>query len=344
MSVRNDLPRPFFIACIAALGMALIPQAAQAGDAPYHVAARQFLEGPVRWDYLSVDSARHRLFLTRGDHVDVFDTQGKTVIGVIPDTGGVHGVAVGTGVERGYTSNGASDSVTVFDLATLKPITTVAVGAKPDAIVYDPATKRVFVANAKDRSLSVIDAATNTMIKTIALQGTPETAVVNGKGQLFIAIEDRNAITMIDTTAMVVVRSYSIGPACDEPAGLAIDTATDVLFAGCHNAIMAIVDGRTGKILATPTIGKGNDATAYDAGLKRAFASNGEGTLSVVDGQAPYSVLQSVQTMPRARTMTLDPVTHQIYLAAAEAAPGTPPPGTRPALTPGSFTLLTVSP
>jgi YVTN family beta-propeller protein len=320
---------------------AAAPLHVHAADAAYHVTARQVLEGPVRWDYLSVNSARHQVFLTRGDHVDVFDAQSKAVVGSIAHTQGVHGVAAAADLDRGYTSNGGSDSVTVFELSSLKPIATVGVGGKPDAIVYDAASKRVFVANAKDQSLSVIDAVTNRMIKSITLQGKPETAVVNGKGQLFVAIEDKNAIAVIDTAAMAVVRQYDIAAECDEPAGLAIDATNDRLFAGCHNAKMAVVDGRTGKVLAAPAIGKGNDATAYDPVLKKAFASNGDGTMTVVEGSAPYAVLQTVQTMPRARTMALDPVSHQIYLASAETEAAAS--GARPALKPGTFTLLTVA-
>lgn len=344
MSLRRDRLNPLRAACLAMSVVAAAPLYVHAADAAYHVTARQVIEGPVRWDYLSVNSARHQVFLTRGDHVDVFDAQSKAVVGTIAHTEGVHGVAVAADLDRGYTSNGFTNSVTVFELSSLKPVATVSVGGKPDSIVYDPASKRVFVANAKDKSLSVIDAATNRMIKTISLHGTPETAVVNGKGQLFVAIEDKNAIAVVDTGAMAVLHQYDIASDCDEPAGLAIDAASDRLFAGCHNAKMAVVDGRTGKVLAAPAIGKGNDATAYDPVLKRAFASNGEGTMTVVDGIAPYAVLQTVQTMQRARTMTLDPESHQIYLAAAEAEPGAVAAGARPTLKPGTFTLLTVAP
>jgi YVTN family beta-propeller protein len=344
MYLRTSLSTQVFAACVAIAAAATAPQQVQAADAGYRVAARQVLEGPVRWDYLAVDSARHRVFLTRGDHVDVFDAQTRAVVGTIADTAGVHGVALAADLDRGYTSNGGTDSVTVFELASLRPVATVGVGGKPDSIVYDPASKRVFVANGRDKTLSVIDAVSNRMIKTIGLHGSPETAVVNGKGELFVAIEDKNAVAVIDTAAMTVLRQIDIAASCDEPAGLAIDAATDRLFVGCHNAKMAIVDGRTGKVLAAPAIGKGNDATAYDPMLKRALASNGEGTMTVIDGTAPYAVLQTVPTMQRARTMALDPVSHQVFLVAAEAAAGTPPPGTRPALKPGTFTLLTVTP
>ncbi|MGJ7917314.1 PQQ-binding-like beta-propeller repeat protein [Massilia sp. LXY-6] len=330
-----------FTAMCAGIGLAPTVNAA---DSSYRVVARQVLSGPVRWDYLAVDSAKHHVFLTRGDHVDVFDAATKSIIGTIGNTAGVHGVAIAGELNRGYTSNGAADSVTVFDLTTLMQIATVPVGGKPDSIVYDPASKRVFVANAKDKTLSVIDSVTNRMIKSIALTGTPETAVVNAKGQLFVALEDKNAIAMVDTATMTVVRQYDIRESCEEPAGLAIDAATDHLFAGCHNAKMTVVDGRTGKVLATPGIGKGNDATAYDPVRKRVFASNGEGTLTVIDGAAPFGVLQNLPTMARGRTMALDTVSHQLFIVSAELAPeSTIPAKGRPALKPDTFTLLTVT-
>jgi YVTN family beta-propeller protein len=329
--------------CAAIMVLAAV-SSAYADELAYRVTGRQVLDGPVRWDYLAVNSLKHQVFLTRGDHVDVFDANSKTVAGTISNTAGVHGVAVANELDRGYTSNGGSDAVTVFELSTFRALATVSVGSKPDAIVYDPASKRVFVANGKGNSISVIDAASNRVVGTISLSGTPETAVVNGKGQLFIAVEDKNAIAVIDTAAMQVVRQFDIGAQCDEPAGLAIDLSSDRLFAGCHNGKMAVVDGRSGKILAAPPIGKGNDATAFDPVYKRAFASNGDGTLTVIDGQAPYAVLQTVQTMARARTMALDPASHQLFLVAAEVADGAVAPGGRAQLKPGTFTVLTVSP
>lgn len=328
----------------ACAGVGLAPTAI-AADSAYRVVARQVLSGPVRWDYLAVDSVKHHVFLTRGDHVDVFDVATKAILGTIGSTAGVHGVAVADDLNRGYTSNGATDSVTVFNLTTFAQIATVPVGGKPDSIVYDPASKRVFVANAKDKTLSVIDTGTNQVIKSIALSGTPETVVVNAKGHLFVALEDKNAIAVIETAAMTVLRQYYIGASCDEPAGLAIDAATDHLFAGCHNAKMAVVDGRTGKVLATPAIGKGNDATGYDPERNRVFASNGEGSLTIINGAEPFDVLQTLPTMARGRTMALDTVSHQLFIVSAElAAESSVPAKGRPALKQGTFTLLTLAP
>lgn len=345
--MRSRLYKHFnrMAALVAASGLALCAMPAHAADQGYHLMARQVLDGPVRWDYLAVDSGSHRVFLTRGDHVDVFDAASKSVIGSIPNTAGVHGVAIALDRDRGYTSNGGSDSVTVFVLSSLKEIVTVKVGAKPDSIVYDAKTARVFAANAKDKSLSVIDADSNKLIHTIALPGGPETAVVDGKGRLYIALEDKNAIAVIDTATMKVLHQYDVSAVCDEPAGLAIDPPSARLFAGCHNGKMAIVDGLTGKVLAAPAIGKGNDATAFDAVRKLAFASNGDGTLTIIDGNAPYHVVQTLATMPRARTMALDAASHSVFLVAAEVSAEALSPGqTRPALKPGTFTLLTIAP
>lgn len=332
-----------WLMALCACGACWMP--AQAAEPAYRVTQRQVLDGPVRWDYLAVDSVRHRVFLTRGDHVDVYDAGTKAVVGSIAGTAGVHGVALAADRDRGYTSNGASDSVTVFVLSSLAEVATVKVGAKPDSIVYDPASARVFVANGRDKSISVIDARSNKVIDTIAVAGTPETAVVDGKGRLYVAIEDKNAIAVIDTAAMTVVRQYDVSAVCDEPAGLAIDAASLTLFAGCHNRKMAVVDGRSGKVLAAPAIGQGTDATAFDPERNLAFASNGDGTLTVVAGSAPYQAVQMLATMPRARTMALDPVSHAIFLVSAEPVAEAPPAGKiRPPLKAGTFTLLTVSP
>ncbi len=321
---------------------------AAAAEGEYRLAEKTVLPGAVRWDYLSMDAASHHLYLTRGDHVDVFDTADKRVVSTISNTAGVHGVAIASDQDRGYTSNGGTNSVTVFALSSSAPLATVSVGGKPDSIVYDPKSRRVFVANGADKSLSVIDASTNKVVATVILPGVPETAVVDAKGLLFIAIEDKNAIAVIDTETLRIVRRIDVSSVCDEPAGLAIDMASDRLFAGCHNQKMAIVDGLTGKILAAPAIGRGNDATAYDPERGLAFASNGEGTLTIVDAHAPYAILQTVATMPRARTMALDPRTHAIYLAAAQIddTPAQQVQGQQPRakLKLDTFTVLTVSP
>jgi len=311
----------------------------------YQVVDKQVLEGPVRWDYLSMDAARHHLFLTRGDHVDVFDVVEKRVTGTIAATAGVHGVAVASDLGHGYTSNGASNNVTVFDLESFKPLATIAVGAKPDALVYDTATHRVFVANGKSNSLSVIDAQTNKVEAEIALGGGPETAVVDGAGKLFVALEDKNEVLEVDTRALKVSRRFSVAPVCDEPAGLAINVQAKLLYAGCHNQKLAMLDAQSGKVVGSAAIGHGNDAVVFDPERGLVFASNGDGSLTVVSGAAPFAVQASVPTMPRARTVTIDPATHKLYLVSAEVDPAAhAAAGRQPPLKAGTFTLLTVEP
>jgi YVTN family beta-propeller protein len=329
---------------------AATPSALAAGPA-YHVTDKLHLDGDVRWDYLSFDSAHKRLFITRGDHVDVFDTVAKKVIGTIPDTHGVHGVALAPDLDRGYTSNGQDNTITVFELSTLKVLATVRTGERPDAIIYDAYTRRVFTANAKGQSLTAIDAINYLEMGTVALIGKPEFTVVDGKGLLFANIEDKNLVVAVNTRKLMVTRSYDVSGACFEPAGLAIDGATDRLFVSCHNTTMTVVDAYFGgRILSGLPIGRGTDAAVYDNGAKLAFSSNGDGTLTVIglDSAGNYAVQQTVATMPGARTMALDPVSHILYLVSAEFEPAAAETGQqaagRPRFKPGTFTLLVIAP
>ena len=320
-----------------------------AADFNYRVVATQRLNGDVKWDYLTFDGERQRLFLTRGDHVDVYDLATKSVVASIPNTNGVHGVALATKLDRGFTSNGKDNSVTVFELSSLKIVGTVASDKKPDAIIYDQFSGQVFVANGEARNLTVFDAKTLQIISTIDVGGKPEFMTVDNKGKLFVNIEDTNQMIAIDTKLNKIKQKIELGDVCEEPTGIDIDRATDTIFAGCHNQKMAIVNAKTGKIIASPTIGKGSDATVYDAVRKLAFSSNGDGTLTVIgkDKQNTYEPKQIVKTMVSARTMVLDPVTHNIYLVAAELE--TPDPtkdkatNQRPKFKQGTFTLMTVS-
>ncbi|WP_394781122.1 YncE family protein [Undibacterium sp.] len=344
----NKLSR-FIFKPLALAASVLFCSASMAAGLNYHVADTQILEGDVKWDYLTFDAGQKRLFITRGDHVDVFDIAAKKVTATIAGTNGVHGVALAPEIDRGFTSNGKDNSVTIFELSTLKVLATVAVDKKPDAIIYDAASKRVFSANGDSLNLTAIDPIKQEKIGTIELGGKPEFTVVDGKGKLFVNLEDKNQLVAVDTIKMAVLKKYDLSAVCDEPAGLSIDLSTQSLFAGCHNEKMAVVNGNTGKVLATPAIGKGSDATAYDAARKLAFSSNGDGTLTII-GKAKkgaYAVRQTVKTMPTARTMALDPSTHTIYLVAAqtEAADSSDKSANqRPKLKPGTFTLITVAP
>ena len=319
----------------------------------YTLVNTQHFPGPTRWDYLTFDPIGHRLFVTRGDHVDVLDVATGTLVGSISDTKGVHGVALAPDLGKGFISDGAANTVTVFDLATLKTITTVPTGTKPDAIAYDAASRRVFTANGGSDDLTAIDAETATVAGTIALGGKPEFAVVDGKGRLYVNLEDRSQLAVVDTGTLTLVARHDLGPGCKAPTGLAIDTVRGRLFATCRNAVMVVIDAATGAIGDTLPIGASSDAAVFDPGTQLAFSSNGDGTLTVVDASPPdhrCTVAETVPTVPTARTMALDPTTHRIYLAAAETdgvdtgvGPSSPErPHPHPPLKPGTFMILTV--
>src|ERR1035437_1978787 len=314
---------------------------ANAAEPAYQVTGKQVLSGDVKWDYLNFDAGSKRLFITRGDHVDVYDTAIDRVVATIADTQGVHGVALAPDLNRGYTSNGLSKTVTIFELSSLKVLGTLPTEKKPDAIVYDAFTQRVFVANGDSGSLTVIDAKEAKVIATVVVGGKLEFEAVDGKGRLYVNVEDRSSLAVIDTSKLSVIATHDLSSACKEPTGLSIDPATERLFVGCRNQKMAVVSGLSGQILASVTVGKGCDATAYDGGLKFAFASSGDGTLTVMSTDG-YAVIQTLPTQPTARTMALDDTSHRIYTVAAESdAQGSP--GARPKLKPGTFKLITVS-
>lgn len=303
--------------------------------------SKHILPGDVRWDYLTYDVGSKRLFITRGDHVDVYDTTLGRVVASIAGTQGVHGVALAPELNKGFTSNGSNNTVTVFELSSLKVLGTLPTGKKPDAIVYDPFTGRVFAANGESGTLSVIDAARSAVLATVAVGGKLEFVAVDGKGRLYMNVENKNTLVVVDTVKLIVVASYDLSASCEGPAGLAIDPATERLFVGCRNQQMAVVSGNTGEILATIPIGKGCDATAYDKELKLAFSSNGEGTITIISTDT-YTVRQTLATQATARTMALDGISHRIYTVAANREASTTA-GVRPRLTPGTFTVLTIS-
>jgi YVTN family beta-propeller protein len=337
------------IAAAAAYGLCN-PISSVAEDAGYHVIDKQHLDGGVKWDYLIVDAEHRHLFITHGDRVDVFDVDKKQMVGTIPNTQGVHGVALAADFDRGFTSNGKDNSITIFALSTLKVIGHAPTEKKPDGIVYDPASKRVFAANGESESLTPVDAATGKALAAIPLGGKPEFVAVDGKGRLFVNVEDKNQLVVVDTRKLAVTHRYDLSASCNEPAGLSIDPTAQRLFVGCHNQKMAIVDADSGKILDAPVIGLGSDATAYDATAKLAFSSNSDGTLNVIGAQdaTHYRLKQTVATMPSARTMAIDPVSHNVYLVAAEIEPAEASaqhmPAPRARLKPDTFTLITVSP
>lgn len=318
------------------------------GPSGYHVTKRTVLGGDGGWDYLTVDSKARRVYISHATHVVVVDADTNAVIGDIPNTNGVHGIAIVPEVDKGFTSNGRDNAVTVFDLKTLKPIANVPVGRNPDAIIYDPFSKRVFAFNGASHDATAIDAKTNFVVGTIALGGKPEFAVSDEQGNLYVNIEDKNEIVRFDPIKLTVENRWSIAPG-EEPSGLAIDRKHHRLFSVCGNKLMAIVNADNGKLITTLPIGDGTDAAAFDPETGFAFSSNGEGTLTVVHEDSPdkFTVVENVPTQVRARTMALDAKTHQVFLVSAEfgtaPAPTAQQPRPRAPMVPGTFTLIVLS-
>jgi len=316
-----------------------------AADSGYHLINTYKLGGDGGWDYLTLDSSSRRLYISRATHVIVIDADSGKAGGDIPDTPGVHGIALAPELGRGFVSNGREGTVTIFDLQTLKLITKVKAGENPDAILYDPATKRVFTFNGRSHDSTAIDAASGTVLGTIKLEGKPEFAASDAKGEIFVNIEDKSQIDAIDPSKLEVKARWPLAP-CDEPSGLAIDRKNRRLFAGCDNKMMAVVDADSGKVIATPAIGEGVDANAFDPGTALAFASCGDGHLTVVHEDSPnkFSVLENVSTQDGARTMALDEKTHRVFLVTAKFGP--PPAATpdnphpRHTILPDSFVVL----
>ncbi len=337
-----------FASVLALASLAVAPGAALfAQTAPaYHEIARISISGEGGWDYLSVDSAAHRLYVTHSTEVVVIDTERNAVVGKLAGTSGVHGVAIAPKLHRGFTSNGRDNSVTIFDTRTLKEIQRVSVGKSPDAILFDPVSDDVFTFNGGSNDSTVLKAATGKVVKTIPLGGRPEFAVTDGKGMVFDNIEDTSELVAIDVKALEVKHRWPLAPG-DGPSGLAIDPKQNRAFAVCGNKMMAVVDTTTGKLLGTPEIGSGPDAAGFDPTSGIAVSSNGQdGTMTLVhvgaDGKP--AVLGSVATQRGARTMTLDPRTHRIYLIAAKYGelPAAAAGGgrRRPPIVPGSTVVL----
>ncbi len=328
---------------LAFLGLAT----AMAAPNGYHVIKEIKIGGEGGWDYLTMDSAARRLYVSHGTHTVVVDVDAGTVVGDIPDTQGVHGIALAPDLNRGFTSNGRANTVTIFDLKTLKTIGTVKTGENPDAIAYEPVTGRVFTFNGRSKDSTVINAKTGAVEGTIPLGGKPEYPAADGKGKLYDNIEDKNEIVEVDAKTLSVTKRYSIAP-CDEPSGLAMDTKNRRIFSVCGNKMMAVSDPDTGKVVATPAIGQGPDGAGFDPGLNLAFSSNGrDGTLTVVrEVGGKFEVVENATTQRGARTMAVDTKTHNILLPTADFGPAPAAtaenPRPRPAIVPDSFRIIVV--
>ena len=311
----------------------------------YHLLKKIEVGGEGGWDYLFADSDAHRLYVSRATKVVVIDTETGAAIGEIPDTKGVHGIAVANQLGKGFTSNGRDDSVTIFDLKTLKRIVDVKVGKNPDAIIYDAATKRIFTFNGGSSDATVIEAESGKVAGTIALGGKPEFAAADGRGTVYVNIEDKSEVAQIDSKKLVVKARWSVAPGV-EPSGMAIDAKNHRLFVVCGNQKMIVLNADNGKVIADLPIGDGTDAAVFDPKTNFAFSSNGAGTLTVVreDSADKFSVVENVTTQRGARTMALDTKTGRIYLATAAfgetPAPTAERPRPRPAIVPNSFVIL----
>jgi YVTN family beta-propeller protein len=322
------------VACSSAPALAAPPG--------YHILKKIPLGGDGSWDYLTMDSVGRRLYVARSNRIMVIDVDEGKLIGEVANTPGVHGVALVPQRNRGFTSNGGDGTVTVFDLKTLKQTARIKVGQGPDAILYDPSTNRIFTCNGRSKDMTAIDAETEKVVGTVKLEGKPETAVSDEKGNLFVNLEDTSELLAIDVRGLKVVHRWPLAPG-EEPTGLAIDLATHRLFSTCHSGQMIVMDTESGKVIASPKIGRGTDAAAFDPATELAFSSNSDGTLTLIhkDADGKYETVESVSTQAGARTMSLDLKTHNILLAAAKTRAGGGG-GQRRSYEPGSFTILVV--
>ena len=303
-----------FLACLVLLGTT------SSSDGNYSVVKKIPIPGQGSWDYLAIDEAARRLYVSHGTQVEVVDVDSGTIVGKIENTLGVHGIAIAADMGRGFVSNGQSSTVTIFDLKTLKTIAEVPTGKKPDAIIYDPASSRVFAFNGGSNSATVIEAADGKVAGTIDLGGGPEFAAADGNGYVYNNLEDESLVLKINSRTLKVEERWPTAP-CASPSSMAIDRTNRRLFVGCRGKVMAVMNADTGHVITTLPIGDHVDATSFDPETRLIFNSNGEGTVTVIRQESPdkYSVAQTVKTLPRAKTSALDPKTHELFLSTAES-------------------------
>ncbi len=327
----------------ALFSVAMFSHAAAKPGAPgYHVIKTVPVPGDEGWDYVYIDSNARRVYISHATHVVVMNADTYAIEGDIPDTPGVHGITVASDFGRGFISDGRANTVTIFDLKTLKTLGTVKTGANPDAIIYDPATKRVFTFNGRGKNSTAINPADGSVIGTIPLGDKPEFAVADGKGTIFVNGEDTSNLIVLDSQNLKETHRWPLAP-CKSPSGLAGDLKSRRLFAVCDDKVSSVVDADSGKVVANPTICEGPDAAAFDPAFSFFFASCGDGNLTVIHEDSPdkFTVVQTVPTKKTARTMGLDLRTHKIFLPSAEFEP--PAPGERRGkMKPGSFAIIVV--
>lgn len=298
----------------------------------YKIVGNIKIGGANRTDYTFVDSVNHRLYVSHGTQTEVIDTSTDKLLGTIPDTPGVHGIAIAQDLGKGFTSNGTTNNVTVFDIATLKTTGKINTGQNPDSIIYEPVTHRVLTFNGRSNDFTIFDAKSGEVISaSVAVGGKPEFSQVDGKGNVYVNIEDKNEIVQINAKDATIVKRYSIAP-CDGPSGLAIDLAKTRLFSVCDK-VMAVSDPVTGKVIATPAIGQGPDGVAFDDGY--AFSANGkDGNVTMVGETSPgkYTPVATIATKSGAKTISADQKAHKLYLPAWD--------GGRAAPVDGSFGII----
>ena len=308
-----------FLAVLAAVG-------SKAGPSGYRIANEIALPGMGGWDLLVVDDAARRVYVSHNTQVDVLNADTGKSVGTIPNTPGVHGVALAPELGRGFITAGKADFVLIFDLKTLETISKVITGKKPDAIVFDPATNRVFAMNGDSDSVTVIGASDGKVAGTIELGGGPEFSVADGKGNLWVNLEDKSQLVHIDSRNMKIADRWPVAP-CQEPSSMAFDPQNRRLFLGCRSRVMAVVDADSGKVVATYPIGDHVDASAFDPTAKLVFHSTGDGNVAIFhqDGPDEYTFLENVPTLVGSKTMALDSKTHRLFV---------------PALRSGKFSIL----
>lgn len=323
---------------------------AETPESHYRIANRISVEGDGFWDLLAVDDSTGRVFLSHSTMVQVIDSKTGKLVGVVPDTKGVHGIALAGDLNKGFVTCGRDTTVAIFDLKTLAVLARVTVtGANPDAILYEPVFHRVFVFNGGSGNATVIDAKSNKIVGTVTLDGKPELGVSDKTGTVFVNLEDSSMVEVISAVSLKVQQKWPLKPG-EEPTGIALDDVSHRLFVGCNNKMMVVMSAEDGKVIATLPTGERVDGAGFDPGLKRAYSSNGEGTLTVVQEVAKdsFQVVENFPTQKGARTMAINASTHHIFLPTAEfgetPAPTTEHPHPRPTVKPGSFVVLDVAP
>jgi len=331
---------------IAYFSLALLLPVGSFGQSQFQLIKKTTIGGEGGWDYLSVDSKNRRVYISHSTQVEVLNADTHEKIGNIPALQGVHGVIAVPETGRGITTNGRSNSCTIFDLKTLKPIVEVPTGKNPDALLYDPFSKRVFVFNHSDVTTTAIDIVEGKAVGTVDLGGTAlEAGATDEAGTIFVNLEDNNEIVSFDAKTLTVKNRWKISP-CEEPTGLAIDIKNKRLFSVCHSGLMMIIDSEKGNIVAQMPIGKRVDGVVFDSKLKMAFSSNGEGSITVVKEVSAneFKVLETIKTEVGAKTIALDPKTHHLFVSTAQygetPAATTENPNPRPKVLPGTFMVL----